>query len=228
MAAILPTAHLGMQAKRVERNKKRRAERDEAEDEDKVGPKKRRTRKDKGIKKSSAIQSLVGGFPVYRCGTIGQADKCDSEEEDESDDCSMYEDSSDDGLTSSMVMHGSHIFHGDNTFHFDSGSSSLSTQPSTEPVYQQVNHGDAAAVQEFPDFCFDGMQFNQDYSFTGEYSLNMPLAIASPDSHWHGAMPVQQPTEVEFLNEEHHLQHHGLAYRQQTPGSIPIDPLLSV
>ena len=223
------TTHLGMEAKRVERNKKRRAEKHQAEDEDKAGPKKRRTRKDKGVKKSSAIQSLVGGFPVYRRGSIGQADNSDGEEEDESGGCSMHEDSSDDGLTSSMVMHGSHIFHGDNTFHFDSGSSSYSTQPSTESVYQQVTHSAAAAAgQELPDFCFDGMQFNHDYNFTGDYSLNSPSAMALPDSHWQGAMPVQQPTELEFLTEEYHLQPHWPTYPQLTPGSVPIDPLLSV
>jgi uncharacterized Zn-finger protein len=224
------TAHLGMQAKRVERNKKRRAEKREAEDGDGDGlePKKRRTRKDKGVQKTSAIQSLTGGFPVYRRGSIGQADNYDSGEEDEGDDYSVYDDSSDAGLTSSMVMHGSHIFHGDNTFHFDSGSSSLSTQPPAEPMYQQVNHADAHAVNQLPNFEVEDLQFNHNYDFAGDHSLNMPSTMLTLDLQRQASMPAPQPTQFDLMNEEwYHMQQQGLGYTPLTPDSVPVDPLLS-
>lgn len=223
------TAHMRMEAKRVGRNKKRRAEKQEAEEGDGLNPKRRRTRKDKGVKKSSAIQSLADGFPVYRRGSLGQADTYDSDEEDESDNYSVHdEDSSDDGLTSSMVMHGSHIFHGDNTFHFDSGSSSLSTQPPAEPMYQQVNHTDALAVDLLPKFDFEDLQFNHNFDFTDNQFLNLPSTMLPLDSQQEAGMPASQPTQCDLMTEDwYHLQQQAIAYTQLSLGNVPVDPLLS-
>jgi hypothetical protein len=225
------TAHLGMQAKRVERNKKRRSDKQEADDEDEDGPdtKRRRTRKDAGVKKTSAIQSLAGGFPVYRRGSIGQADNDDSGEDEESDAYSVYDDDdSDAGLTSSMVMHGSHIFHGENTFHFDSGSSSLSTEPPAEPMYQQINQTDPLAVDQLPDLDFDDLRFDHNYDFSGDHPFNLPSTMLPLDLNRQDGMPAQQPNDFELMTEDwYRLQEQGLAYTQLTPGSIPVDPLLT-
>lgn len=221
------TVHLGMQAKRVERNKRRRVEKEETEDEDGVGPKKRRTRRDKGAKKTSAIQSLVGGFPIYRRGSIAQVDDYNSDEDDESDKNSVYDGDEDAGLTGSMVMHGSHIFHRDNTFHFDSGSSSLSTQPLAEPIYLQVNQSDVLADEQLPNFNFDDLHFDHDYNLTRDRSPNLSPPRAQVDLHGQAIMPEQQPAHFDSMNEEwYHLQQQGLGHMQLTPGSVPVDPLL--
>ena len=226
------TAHLGMQAKRVGQNKKRKAGKQEAGDEDKedLAPKKRRARKDKGVKKTSAVQSLVG-FPMYRRGSIVEADERDNQEDAGSDAYSIYDDN--EGLTGSMVMHGSQMFHGDTVYHFDSGSTSLSTQQPPEPIYQPtkklVLSGDQLPVVDFSGLMFDGdldVSGNQSYCLGPEttpldyleedgiqpgyhYQEHLRPSADLPDSDWYGHFPQQYDEN-----------------QQISPGNMPVDPLL--
>lgn len=221
------TAHLGMQAKRVERNRKRQAEKQEADDENGSVPKKRRTRKDKGVKKMSAIQSLVDGFPVYQHGSIAQADDYDSDEGDESDVYSVCDEDKDDGLTGSMVMHGNLIFHGEKTFHFDSGGSSLSTDTPSDSIYQQVNHSGVPTAEQLPNFDLSHLNFEHGFGFTDDHYLGLPSTITPLDLHQEANMTQQQPTHLGMTDEEwFHLQQQVPGDMQRAPGGVPVDPLL--
>lgn len=177
------TAHLGKQARRVERNKKRRAEQQEVDNEEGVAPKRRKPRKDKGVKKTTAIDSLVA-FPMYRRGSIVEADEYDSADDEESDAYSLYgndeeeqEEEDDPGLTGSMVMHGSQIFHGDNIYHFDSSSSSFSTQQPVQSAYEQAGADTISTDDQLPIANFDLMAFpgTHDFDLQGCRNPNNPF-----------------------------------------------------
>jgi general transcription factor IIIA len=239
------TAHLGMQARRVERNKKRKAERQEVEDEDGVGPKKRKPRKDKGVKKTSAIDSLVG-FPLYRLGSIVEADEADSDEDEVSEANSVYDDDEEDdaGLTSSMVMHGSQIFHGDNVYHFDSSSSSFSTQQATGSIYQQWNQpyteSASGPADHMPIVNFDEVTFGHNYDLSHTYE--------GPTAHKHAYDPTSTMASVDLHRQcstqttlaqaavpasmpEGECYYAGFSDRRNTttrlsPSPVPVDPRL--
>jgi uncharacterized Zn-finger protein len=250
------TAHLGMQARRVERNKKRKAERQEVEDEDGVGPKKRKPRKDKGVKKTSAIDSLVG-FPLYRHGSIVEADKSDSDEDEESEAYSVYDDEEGDaGLTGSIVMHGSQIFHGDNVYRFDSSSSSFSTQQATGSIYQQWNQpcteSASGPADHMPIVNFDEMTFGHNFdldltqTYGGTHTYEDPPVVHTPAYHPSSTMapqnsPQQSSTQATFAQPPvaTHMpekdwssfslqQDQYNTTRQLSPGHVPVDPRLLI
>ena len=223
------TAHLGMQARRVKQNKKRKAEKQEAEDEDGIAAKKRRARKDKGVKKTSAIDSLVG-FPMYRRGSIVEADEYDSEEDAESDAYSVYDDDEEAGLTGSMVMHGSQIFHGNNIYHIESAGSSLSTQQPAPPVHHQTEEAPLTGDQ-LPDFDFNNLTFHGDFDFSGTPSHGLTSTMSPPDLEGQSSLQGyydqhQLPVDLPEGDWYYHFPQHRNTNQQPSPGNVVVDPLL--
>ncbi|KAK7890273.1 hypothetical protein LTR67_008158 [Exophiala xenobiotica] len=156
------SAHLGLESKRVIRNKKRKVEQqaDDAENTDGQVLKKRKPRSDKGVKKASVIADLTGyapaqsmpipgGEPFYEDADLGN--EMDTEADDKL-------------LTGSMVMCGDQIYHYGSSYHYPSGE------------YPTIGGRDAAT-----------MALNDDKANVGSYDTDIAFGQFLPD----GAMDYE-------------------------------------
>lgn len=112
------TAHLGLESKRMIREKKRKADRESDNDVGGKSFKKRKPRSDKGVKKSSAMTGLTG-VPIDQNNLTTDLTPAaaDTNHQDDMDD----DDADDNLLSGSMVMCGSQIFHYGSSYHYPSG-----------------------------------------------------------------------------------------------------------
>lgn len=159
------TAHLGLESKRMIRNNKRKATQSLDDDQETAGLKKRKARKDKGVRKTSAMQTLVGGsteqedFLYY-----GHEDAVAGRMDDNMD----YDD--DKVLSGSMTMLGDQIYHDGSSFHYPSGQ-----YPTSNPPNSLANSGQSDVHAARGDDLVDDNIFPfEDYNFSGpsDYIVN--------------------------------------------------------
>lgn len=141
------TAHLGLESKRKTREKKRKATSTEIEGQ---LPKKRRPRKDKGVKKTSTIASLVGGpakqEDILYYGTY------DPEAGDLLD---IDDNLHGEGLSGSVTMLGDHIYYGGNTYDYPAGEYPTSPPPLSAFGVDATAAAAAASLEEDDIFEFE-------------------------------------------------------------------------
>lgn len=196
------TAHLGLESKRALREKKRKAERDVDEYEAHGFPfaaqafKKRKTRSDKGVKKSSAMAALTG-FPANdgaaHASSSKQAEEArtrlesDNNMDDDDDDS---DDANDALLSGSMTMCGSEIFHYGTSYHYPSG------EYPTLNGSQSTKLGDADADAN-GDADFHGSEFDFDFGhFTPSGTMDYQGEV---DDNFFGHFEQQdQPAQPAF------------------------------
>jgi general transcription factor IIIA len=141
------TAHLGLGSRRMEREKKRKAEKEDAAGYTENTARKRKPRKDKGVKKISALASLLTSGPSQTEQARDQVYN-DHEEDHEN---GQY-------LTGSMTMYGSQIYHHDSGL-YDTGPITIpQSYFKTEELDENVFH--SKSYDNDDDFIFDG--FEQD------------------------------------------------------------------
>ncbi|KEF60172.1 uncharacterized protein A1O9_05022 [Exophiala aquamarina CBS 119918] len=156
------TAHLGLESKRMIREKKRKAEQSVDEGPASV-PRKRKARKDKGARKTSAIDGLVGGpgkqedFLYYGLGDYDHGDVDNVSDNDEA-------------LSGSMTMLGDEIYHSGNAYHYLSGEYPTSNPPNSLATSKQSNTHATRA----DDLADDNIFPFEDYNFNGpsDYIVN--------------------------------------------------------
>ncbi|KIW20129.1 hypothetical protein PV08_00704 [Exophiala spinifera] len=153
------SAHLGLEAKRVARNKKRKAER-EAKELATGGRvlKKRKPRSDKGIKKTSVMADLIGQAHSESIAIPGAESA--SNDADSTHQADM--DVDDHFLTGSMVMCGDQIYHYGSSYHYPSGeyptigdNASASIQGNKHDANTDSNDTDIAYGEYLPDTAMD-------------------------------------------------------------------------
>ncbi|KAI1627560.1 general transcription factor IIIA [Exophiala viscosa] len=188
------TAHLGLEAKRVVRNKKRKAER-QVNETDEQAFKKRKPRSDKGTKKSSAIAGLTGQTPAQNSETEqpqadGQGLGAFSFHPPAAVDVpanQMDEDDDDNFLSGSMVMCGSQIFHYGSSYHYPSGE--YPTVGGQDPAGPGKNDEETASHGgdlEYGQYLPDGaMDYEVDDNFFGGFETEPAFAnYPAPSSYY--------------------------------------------
>lgn len=158
------TAHLGLESKRMIREKKRKATQS-FDDDQAIVPKKRKTRKDKGIRKISAMDSLIGGpakqedflYYGHEDPDVGDMDNGADSDDDEA-------------LSGSMTMLGNEIYHYGNSYHYPSGEYPTSNPPNSLATSGYSNTRAARG----DDLADDNIFPFEDYNFSGpsDYIVN--------------------------------------------------------
>ncbi|KAK4937939.1 hypothetical protein LTR10_021504 [Elasticomyces elasticus] len=190
------TAHLGLEAKRVMRNKKRKAER-QADEPDAQAFKKRKPRSDKGTKKSSAIAGVTGQLPAPGSGaTHIEQPQADAQGFDplnfqppaamDVPANQMDEDDDDNFLSGSMVMCGSQIFHYGSSYHYPSGE--YPTVGGQDPADLGENYEETASHGgdlEYGEYLPDGaMDYQVDDNFFGGFETEPASVYPAPSSYY--------------------------------------------
>jgi len=175
------TAHLGLESKRMIRQKKRKAEQSLGDDQS-FASRKRKTRKDKGVRKTSAMDGLVGGpakqEDVLYYG-LGDADIGDVDNVSDEDDI----------LSGSMTMLGGEIYHYGSAYHYLSGEYPTSNPPNSlatsRESYKNASRGDDLAddnIFPFEDHSFSGPS---DYTLNDEFYGAFEQHTLDPPSSYH-------------------------------------------
>jgi len=115
------TAHLGLESKRMKREKKRKAEKEG----DGEMAKKRKPRKDKGIKRTSTMASLTGILVSQPLAADGAGTSLAATLPDEVTEDHTF-------LSGSMTMLGSQVFHHSGQYHYPSGEYPTNRAPSPQ------------------------------------------------------------------------------------------------
>lgn len=160
------TAHLGLESKRMIRNKKRKATQSFDDVQGTFIPKKRKDRKDKGVKKTSAMDTLIRGPPEQEDFLYyGHEDPVAGD----LDNAMILDD--DNVLSGSMTMLGDQIYHDGTAYHYPSGQYPTSNPPNSLANSRQSNahitlgNGDLADDNIFP---FE----DHDFSGPSNYVVN--------------------------------------------------------
>lgn len=180
------TAHLGLDSKRMIREKKRKANGYATDDENRSAEgqtaKKRKPRSDKGIKKSSVLAGLTGlpdqnvadgGFDQQTAGSPLE---------------NNFEEHMDDSLLSgSMTMCGSQIFHYGSSFHYPSGEYPTFGEADAPSANLHDDDGDSNSLGSDLAFGHDTpaatMDYEVDDNFFGHFEAEQPTSVYPASFH---------------------------------------------
>lgn len=150
------TEHFGLLSKRKLREQKKQAKRSAEDDVYSVGSasKRRKPRKDKGLKKSSILSSLVAGRDDQGTQQSVYAE-AQNHEKSSFDDIMKEEEDDWNQLSGSMTMVGEHLYHNGRGYHLASEDGSAD-RARLEDVQYVPCHGDRATIfEDEPFFAFE-------------------------------------------------------------------------